>query len=104
MFFYNFSKHNFILCYINLVLLNTQNQNLEERLNTLTKGVKLISKEEQNEIDKSLAYNKLEWKKRKKMFRDAWDIITENMQKNPKELMEELGIETGNSSQYIINN
>jgi len=38
------------------------------------------------------------------MFRDAWDIITENMQKNPKELMEELGIETGNSSQYIINN
>jgi len=75
-----------------------ENQNLEERLNTLTKGVKLISKEEQNEIDKSLAYNKLEWKKRKKMFRDAWDIITENMQKNPKELMEELGIETDETS------
>lgn len=30
------------------------------------------------------------------MFRDAWDIITENMQTNPKDLMEELGIETGN--------
>ncbi|KAL6624120.1 Tat binding protein 1-interacting [Neocallimastix sp. 'constans'] len=72
-----------------------ENQNLEERLNTLSKGIKLISKEEQNEIEKSLKYNKLEWKKRKKMFRDAWDIITENMQMNPKDLMEELGIETG---------
>lgn len=71
-----------------------ENQTLRERLKTLTKDVKLISKEEQNEIEKSLAYNKQEWKKRKKMFRDVWDIITENMQKNPKELMEELGIET----------
>jgi len=68
-----------------------ENQNLEERLNTLTKGVKLISKEEQNEIDKSLAYNKLEWKKRKKMFRDAWDIITENMQKKSKRINGRIG-------------
>jgi len=77
--------------------MNKKNQTLRERLKTLTKDVKLISKEEQNEIEKSLAYNKQEWKKRKKMFRDVWDIITENMQKNPKELMEELGIETGNN-------
>ncbi|ORX84379.1 Tat binding protein 1-interacting [Anaeromyces robustus] len=81
-----------------LNLIVEENQVLEKRLNSLSEGVKLISKEEQNEIEKSLTYNKLEWKKRKKMFREAWDIITENIEKNPKDLMEELGIETDENS------
>ncbi|KAM3341188.1 hypothetical protein P3S68_028823 [Capsicum galapagoense] len=32
-------------------------------------------------------------RRRKRMFRDVWDAITENSPKNPKEFKEELGVE-----------
>ncbi|MCI09061.1 homologous-pairing protein 2 [Trifolium medium] len=34
-----------------------------------------------------------QWRKRKRMFRDLWDTLTENSPKDPKEFKEELGIE-----------
>ncbi|RUS23370.1 Tat binding protein 1-interacting protein-domain-containing protein [Endogone sp. FLAS-F59071] len=76
-----------------LKVLNSENAKYEERLTTLRSGTKQISVDEKKKIDNEYEANRMLWKKRKRMFNEIFGTITENMQQNPKEFAEEIGIE-----------
>ncbi|KAI9347951.1 Tat binding protein 1-interacting protein-domain-containing protein [Zopfochytrium polystomum] len=75
---------------------------MEPRLEGLKAGTRVVSPEEKARVDKLLEQCRKEWRARKKLFKNAWDSITENVER-PKELMEELGIETDESVGMDIN-
>ncbi|XP_009770595.1 homologous-pairing protein 2 homolog [Nicotiana tabacum] len=66
---------------------------MEKKLIKLRGGVTLVSPEERKAIEGLYSEALNQWRRRKRMFRDVWDAITENSPKNPKEFKEELGIE-----------
>ncbi|CAM8998969.1 unnamed protein product [Rhodiola kirilowii] len=66
---------------------------MEDRLTKLREGVTLVSPEERQTVEKLFSETMTQWKRRKRMFRDLWDSITENSTKDLKEFKEELGIE-----------
>ncbi|KAI4302224.1 hypothetical protein MLD38_038002 [Melastoma candidum] len=66
---------------------------MEEKLEKLRGGVTLVSPEERKAVEELYAETVGQWKKRKRMFRDLWDSITENYPKDLKQFKEELGIE-----------
>lgn len=58
---------------------------MEERLTKLREGITLVSPEERKAVEKMFSDAITHWKKRKRMFKDVWDAITENSPKNPNE-------------------
>lgn len=58
---------------------------MEERLTKLRGGVTLVSPEERKAVEKNFSDAISHWRKRKRMFKDVWDAITENSPKNPHE-------------------
>ncbi|PHT32791.1 hypothetical protein CQW23_29128 [Capsicum baccatum] len=77
-----------------------ENANLQEQLNEQKKaiseveaGVTLVSPEDRLAIEGLYSEALNQRRRRKRMFRDVWDAITENSPKNPKEFKEELGVE-----------
>lgn len=58
---------------------------MEERLIKLRGGVTLVSPEERKAVEKTFSDAISQWRKRKRMFKDVWDTITENSPKNPHE-------------------
>ncbi|XP_052199030.1 homologous-pairing protein 2 homolog [Diospyros lotus] len=66
---------------------------MEEKLTKLRGGVTLVSPEDRKVIEKMYMDTVSQWRRRKRMFKDLWDAITENSPKDPKEFKEELGIE-----------
>lgn len=58
---------------------------MEERLSKLRDGVTLVSPEERKAVEKTFSDAISQWKKRKRMFKDVWDTITENSPKTPLE-------------------
>ncbi|KAJ3101212.1 hypothetical protein HDU97_001563 [Phlyctochytrium planicorne] len=64
------------------------------RLAQLRQGEVVISEAERKRISKEYNMYRGLWKQRKKLFKDAWNMITENLPGKPQELMETLGIET----------
>lgn len=66
---------------------------MEAKLQKLRTGVVLVKPEEKKAIEESFHDKVNQWRKRKRMFKDLWDAITENSPKDPKEFKEELGIE-----------
>ncbi|PWA76742.1 HOP2-like protein [Artemisia annua] len=87
--------------------LRNQVKEMENRLTKLREGVTLVSPEERNAVEKTFSDTISHWRKRKRMFKDVWDTITENSPKNPNEMKEELGLEydedIGVSLQTYIN-
>ncbi|KAM0015239.1 putative pairing protein [Helianthus debilis subsp. tardiflorus] len=75
------------------VQLRKQVKELEEKLTKLREGVTLVSPEERKLVEKTFSDAISHWRKRKRMFKDVWDTITENSPKTPNEFKEELGIE-----------
>ncbi|KAI3516759.1 hypothetical protein L1887_15770 [Cichorium endivia] len=73
--------------------LRNQVKEMEERLAKLRGGVTLVSPEERKLVEKTFSDVISHWRKRKRMFKDVWDAITENSPKNPNEFKEELGVE-----------
>ncbi|CAI9296742.1 unnamed protein product [Lactuca saligna] len=73
--------------------LRIQVKEMEERLAKLRGGVTLVSPEERKAVEKTFSDAISHWRKRKRMFKDVWDTITENSPKTPKEFKEELGVE-----------
>lgn len=59
---------------------------MEDRLSKLCDGVTLVSPEERKAVEKTFSDAISQWKKRKRMFKDVWDTITENSPKTPLEL------------------
>ncbi|KAG7032097.1 Homologous-pairing protein 2-like protein, partial [Cucurbita argyrosperma subsp. argyrosperma] len=74
-------------------MLRKEVKELEEKLETLRGGVTLVSPEDRKAIEQIYSEKLGQWRKRKRMFKDIWDVITENSPKNLKDFKEELGIE-----------
>uniref|UniRef100_A0A0D9VY24 Homologous-pairing protein 2 homolog n=1 Tax=Leersia perrieri TaxID=77586 RepID=A0A0D9VY24_9ORYZ len=68
-------------------------QGMEEKLNKLRSGVILVKPEDKKIIEESFTEKVNQWRKRKRMFKELWDNITENSPKDQKEFKEELGLE-----------
>lgn len=58
---------------------------MENRLTKLRGGVTLVKPEERKTLEGLYTNAINQWRKRKRMFRDIWDTITENLPKDPKE-------------------
>ncbi|KGN52066.1 homologous-pairing protein 2 homolog [Cucumis sativus] len=74
-------------------MLRMEVKELEEKLEVLRRGVTLVSPEDRKAIEQIYSEKLSQWRKRKRMFKDIWDAITENSSKDLKEFKEELGIE-----------
>ncbi|KAH7301395.1 hypothetical protein KP509_23G023500 [Ceratopteris richardii] len=68
-------------------------KNAEHRLEKLRQGVVLVSVEERQKVQETFVSKLGEWRKRKRMFKELWDLITESLPRDLKEFKEELGIE-----------
>lgn len=58
---------------------------MEKKLTKLRDGVVLVSPEERKAVEAVFSDSITQWRKRKRMFRDIWDAITENSPKDVKE-------------------
>lgn len=58
---------------------------MEKKLIKLREGVTLVCPEERKAIEGLYSEALNQWRRRKRMFRDIGDAITENSPKNPKE-------------------
>lgn len=62
-----------------------QVKGMKEKLKKLQSGVILVKPEDKKAIEDSF-YDKVnQWRKRKRMFKEIWDAITENSPKDQKE-------------------
>lgn len=62
-----------------------QVEEMEEKLIKLRGGVILVSPEERKAVECMYSDTMHQWRRRKRMFRDLWDAITENSPKDLKE-------------------
>lgn len=62
-----------------------QVKEMEVKLEKLRKGVTLVSPEDRKAVESVYAEKISQWRKRKRMFKDLWDAITENSPKDLKE-------------------
>lgn len=62
-----------------------QVQEMEEKLNKLQSGVILVKPEDKKIIEEAFSEKANQWRKRKRMFKELWDNITENSPKDQKE-------------------
>ncbi|KAG9147836.1 hypothetical protein Leryth_003439 [Lithospermum erythrorhizon] len=67
------------------IKLRKEVEEMENRLTKLREGVVLVSPEERKAVEAMFSDSIIQWKKRKRMFRDVWDAITENSPKDVKE-------------------
>lgn len=58
---------------------------MENKLTKLRGGVTLVRPEERKAVEDMLSEKISQWRKRKRMFKDLWDTLTENSPKDPKE-------------------
>ncbi|KAI8810346.1 homologous-pairing protein 2 [Cladochytrium replicatum] len=77
-----------------LATLAKENAKCVEKLEDFRSDRKAISDEERKEVEIYLEKMRKEWKTRKAKFDDMWGAIMEGYPGNPKDLMEELSIET----------
>ncbi|KAJ9140720.1 hypothetical protein P3X46_031330 [Hevea brasiliensis] len=75
------------------VKLRKEVMEMENKLVKLRGGVTLVRPEERKAIEKMYSEQISQWRRRKRIFKDLWDAITENSPKDLKEFKEELGIE-----------
>ncbi|KAL6186604.1 hypothetical protein ACLB2K_042724 [Fragaria x ananassa] len=68
-------------------------QGTGDKLEKLRGGVTLVRPEDRKIIEQMYSEKISQWRKRKRIFRDLWDTITENSPKDLKEFQEELGLE-----------
>ena len=62
-----------------------QVQEMEEKLKKLQSGVILVKPEDKKIIEETFSEKANQWRKRKRMFKELWDNITENSPKDQKE-------------------
>ncbi|KAJ1921203.1 hypothetical protein H4219_000802 [Mycoemilia scoparia] len=79
--------------------LNSENSS---RLDELRSG-DVVSVDEKKKIEKAYEEAVKLWKQRKRMFREAFDTISENFPGEPKDLLAEIGVETDEDAGLNIN-
>ncbi|XP_028768698.1 homologous-pairing protein 2 homolog [Neltuma alba] len=73
--------------------LRSEVEEMENKLAKLRGGVTLVNPEERKAVEDIFLEKLSQWRKRKRIFKDLWDTLTENSPKDPKEFKEELGLE-----------
>lgn len=73
--------------------LRSEVSEMEAKLKKLRSGVVLVKPEDRKMIEETYNEKINQWRKRKRMFKELWDSITENSPKDLKEFKEELGLE-----------
>lgn len=58
---------------------------MEAKLEKLRDGIILVKPEEKKLIEQTFSEKMNHWRKRKRIFKDLWDAITENSPKDAKE-------------------
>ena len=54
----------------------------------------VVSDKDKAAVEQKLADGVAAWSRRKRMFADCWDAVSENMDANPKSVLAEIGVET----------
>lgn len=62
-----------------------QVKEMEKKLINLREGVTLVRPEERKAVERVYTEVLNQWRRRKRMFKDIWDAITENSPKDVKE-------------------
>lgn len=62
-----------------------QVKEMEEKLVKLRGGITLVRPEDKKAVEEMYSDKINQWRRRKRMFKDIWDAITENSPKDPKE-------------------
>ncbi|XP_077230664.1 tat-binding protein 1(Tbp-1)-interacting protein (TBPIP) [Tasmannia lanceolata] len=73
--------------------LKTEVSGMEEKLNKMRGRTPLVKPEERKVVEETYSEKIKQWRRRKRIFKDLWDAITENSPKDLKEFKEELGVE-----------
>ncbi|KAJ9708151.1 hypothetical protein PVL29_000287 [Vitis rotundifolia] len=68
-------------------------EEMEDKLTNLRGGVTLVKFEDRKVVEEMYSDRINQWRRRKRIFKDLWDAITENLPKDLKEFKEELAIE-----------
>lgn len=58
---------------------------MEAKLTKLREGITLVRPEDKKAVEDMYSDKITQWRKRKRMFRDIWDTVTENSPKDMKE-------------------
>lgn len=67
---------------------------LKQKLVKLQSGSVLITKDERDSVEKSLQKYLNAWAQRKRIFKNIWGDISENVDQNKTEMFEEMGVQT----------
>ena len=62
-----------------------QVEEMEKKLVKLRGGVALVNPEERKAVEDMFSEKLSQWRKRKRMFKELWDTLTENSPKDLKE-------------------
>ncbi|KAK9828453.1 hypothetical protein WJX72_000067 [[Myrmecia] bisecta] len=82
-----------------LETLQQQVSEKEKKVNTLRSGCVLVSKEQRAAVEKAFSQHMDQWQKRRRIFKNIWDSISENMDQNQADMFEEMGVETDEAAQ-----
>jgi 26S proteasome regulatory subunit (ATPase 3-interacting protein) len=74
--------------------LSKRSTELESKLDSLRNGVQLVSADEVKKVEAALKTRVDGWAKFRRVFRALFDQITENIDQNQKDLMEEMGVDS----------
>jgi len=80
-----------------IATLQTEVQTDEAKLSNLQGGKELISEVDRQKAEQLFSTNLEHWRRRRRIFLDIWDIVSENIDRRKAELFEELGIEAEDS-------
>ncbi|KAL3146598.1 Homologous-pairing protein 2 [Trebouxia sp. C0010 RCD-2024] len=67
---------------------------LQQKLAKLQSGSVLITKEERESVEKGLQKYLDAWAQRRRIFKNIWGDISENVDQNQKAVFEEMGVQT----------
>ncbi|KAG0057475.1 PSMC3 interacting protein [Gryganskiella cystojenkinii] len=76
-----------------LALLTSKNEQSSKNLELLRSGTQLVTAAEKQVVVKEMEYHRKIWKERRRLFKDMFAAVTENMPGEPKDLLEELDID-----------
>ncbi|KAF9296604.1 hypothetical protein BGZ74_010244 [Mortierella antarctica] len=76
-----------------LNLLAAKNEKASQNLELLRTGSKLVTPEAKQKVVKEMEYHRKLWRNRRRVFKEMFQQVTDNMPGKPKDLLEELDIE-----------
>ncbi|KAF9944618.1 hypothetical protein BGZ72_002170 [Mortierella alpina] len=79
---------------VRLEQLRSKNEKSKEHLEQLRAGTQLVTAEEKTRVVKEMEKHRKLWIQRRRLFKDMFATVTENFPSKPKDLLEELDIDT----------